>query len=328
MNPFSTDKASTIGAWGESHLLKNIQAWLGKASPPAPQGIGDDCAVMDQQAGKALLTVDSMIFKKHFDASHSPEAVGAKLLKRNLSDIAAMGGQPRGALVALCLGDDVAQDYLKRFYRGLAQAARQYSCPILGGDVASTASGHFLASLTLYGSCETPVLRSGSPTGSSLWVTGSLGGSLLGRHLDFEPHLPQGQWLARHRDVCAMLDISDGLAKDVLHLLADQQAAHLYTHAIPIDKDAHKLAEQTGKTAWEHALTDGEDYCLLFTLKPEANLKTFQESFAQEFSKTSATQIGILGEMDASGAKLLNAETGDPIILKGYEHFNGYSKTT
>jgi len=120
MSPFTSSRARSAGAHGERRLIAEIRRWLGDASPASPFGIGDDCAVIPPTRRHQLVTTDPVIFGRHFDARVSARAVGAKLLKRNLSDIAAMGGRPVAAVVSLALAPETSVAWLRGFYLGLA----------------------------------------------------------------------------------------------------------------------------------------------------------------------------------------------------------------
>ena len=217
MHPFTKRHHESVSAWGEEKLIAAIRRWLGSASPRAPFGIGDDCAVLPASNGRQLITVDPVIYGRHFDETVPPRAVGEKLLKRNLSDLAAMGGRPVAAVLALTLDARVSRAWLEPFYRGLAASARHYHVSIVGGDIAQ-ADGVVAASLTLLGEAAGPrvLTRTGARNRDWIYVTGVLGGSLVtGHHFRFTPRLVEGAWLARQADVRAMLDLSDGLAKDL-----------------------------------------------------------------------------------------------------------------
>lgn len=322
MSPFTTDASASIAALGEIALIDALRQWLGSACPQAPAGIGDDCAVVPPPAmgEQTLLTVDAVLWEKHFDATHAPELVGGKLLKRNLSDIAAMGGRPLGAVVALCMGPDVSQAWLKAFYHGLAEVSRRYDCPILGGDVCSDKQGRFGAFLTLYGAAAKPVLRRGAEHGSALYVTGALGGSIWGRHLGFEPRLNVGAFLAKRPEVCAMMDLSDGLGKDLPTLLGQSLSAALFPERIPIHADVARFGKPD--QALEHALSDGEDYELLFALKPQSDTQVFEQAFAQSFPDLRLSKIGeACNRTQAPSPALMDAHTGAPLGGKGFDHF-------
>jgi len=312
MELFSTNQAETIAHLGELSLIKAIQSWLGEANPPAPAGIGDDCAVIKKTSNHdQLLTTDCVAYKRHFDASASPEAVGEKLIKRNLSDIAAMGGTPGPALLALFAGGDLKAEWLQKFYEGIASAALRYGTRLIGGDVCEGEPETFCATLTLLGEAQTPVLRRAAEPGDTLWVTGALGGSILGHHLSFEPRLAEGLWLAQTGFAHAMIDITDGLAKDLPSLLPEGTAAFLNLETIPLSKAAHTLSKETKKPALEHAFCDGEDYELCFALDHEADIERFKEAWKNTFS-TPLTCIGTVKTREG-GAPLVDAATEKPL---------------
>src|SRR4051812_40618639 len=121
MHPFARNAKDSVSSLGEERLISAIRRWLGNATPPAPHGIGDDCAVLPASAREQVITVDPVIFGRHFDKNVSPNDVGAKLLKRNLSDLAAMGAKPTAAVIALTLDPRVSTGWLESFYRGLAR---------------------------------------------------------------------------------------------------------------------------------------------------------------------------------------------------------------
>jgi thiamine-monophosphate kinase len=209
MHPFTKSFDESVSARGESALIRDIQRWLGPASPRAPFGIGDDCAVLPPVRGRQLLTVDPVVYGRHFDDSSPARAVGAKLLKRNLSDLAAMGGRPVAAVLALTLDARVSLRWVEGFYRGLAATARRYRVPLVGGDIAQ-ADGVIVAGLTLLGATTGPrvLTRTGAKQNNFIYVTGRLGGSLSsGHHWKFTPRLAVGAWLARRPEVSAMMDL-------------------------------------------------------------------------------------------------------------------------
>jgi thiamine-monophosphate kinase len=284
MHPFTAQPAASVSAWGEERLIHAIRRWLGPASPRAPFGIGDDCAVLPASRGRQLITVDPVVFGRHFDASVPPRAVGAKLLKRNLSDLAAMGGRPTAAVLALTLDRRVSRTWLEAFYRGLAACARRQGVPIVGGDI-TQAEGIVAASLTLLGEAagRRVLTRTGARSGDWIYVTGRLGGSLAsGHHFRFTPRLAEGAWLAGRAEVRAMMDVSDGLAKD-LHALtpAGTQPA----------LDPAKLPRRSGASL-RAALTDGEDYELLLVVAQQADRAALERDWAGKFPRPPLTCIG------------------------------------
>lgn len=312
MHPFTQRRSLSVGALGEEKLITAIRRWLGTASPRAPFGIGDDCAVLPAARGPELITVDPVIYPRHFDATVPPHAVAAKLLKRNLSDLAAMGGRPRAAVLALTLDPRVNARWLERFYRGLAACARRYRVPVVGGDVAQ-ADGQLAASLTLLGeaAAERVVTRTGARCGDALYVTGRLGGSLAsGRHHSFIPRLREGAWLAARPEIRSMMDLSDGLAKDV-HALTPR-GAEPAIFAADLPRHRHVTVEQ--------ALTDGEDYELVFTVTDGAG-NTLAADWRRDFPRVPLTRIGQFVRRGRRPAGALDLTT-----LRGYEHLrNGAS---
>lgn len=317
--PF-TENEGSIASLGEVGLLRKIASWLApfpRVMRPAPRGIGDDCAVLSNEHGDALrvVTTDSVIFSKHFDAAVSPQDAGAKLIKRNASDIAAMGGVPADAVLSLVMSRDVSVAWLKDFYLGMAQACDALGIELAGGDLASAPAGTrlFVATLSLTGFCENAaLLRTGAQTGDAVFVTGTLGGTILKKHFAFDPRLAEGQFLAQfpREKVRGCMDITDGLAKDLKAILPAGAHVDFDFPAIPLSEDAQKLAGGNRETALRHAFCDGEDYELLFCVaadfEPEL-IALWQERFPQ----TRLSKIGYI----AAG------EADFPQSGKGYEHF-------
>ena len=307
MHPFAKKSADSVTAFGEAKLITAIRRWLGAASPRAPFGIGDDCAVLPASRGPQLITVDPVIFSRHFDAAVPPRAVGAKLLKRNLSDLAAMGGCPSAAVLALTLDPHTSLAWLEQFYRGLATCARRYRVPIVGGDIAQ-ADGVLAASLTLLGAAARPrvVTRTGARIGDSIHVTGVLGRSLAsGHHFAFHPRLAEGAWLAGRPEVRAMMDVSDGLAKDLGALTPPHAKPALEPGALPLRRGADLRA----------ALTDGEDYELVFALAAHTDAAAFARAWHRRFPRTRLTNIGHFARSNALSPSAVRLED-----FSGYEH--------
>ncbi len=310
MHPFTTRPRESVAAYGEQRLIAAIRGWLGGASPRAPFGIGDDCAVLPGSRGRQLITVDPVVYGRHFDDSVPAAAVGAKLLKRNLSDLAAMGGRPAAAVLALILDPRVSTRWLREFYRGLGACARTYHVPIVGGDVAQ-ADGVLAASLTLLGNATGPrtITRTGAATGDLIYVTGLLGGTLrTGHHYRFRPRLDEGAWLARRPEVCAMMDVSDGLAKD-LHAITPRGAAPVLS--------ARRLPRRPGADV-RAALTDGEDYELVFAVRGEGAAARLERHWTRAFPRTRLTRIGYFAPSADVPADAIDLNS-----YRGYEHLLG-----
>ena len=313
MHPFTANAADSVTALGELRLIAAIRRWLGSATPPTPFGIGDDCAVLPPSRHTQLVTVDPVVYGEHFDDTIPPRAVAAKLLKRNLSDIAAMGGTPRAAVVALALDPKVSARWLEQFYRGLAATAHTYGVPVAGGDI-TRQQGGLAATLTLIGEARGPrvLTRTGAKIGDWIYVTGALGGSILGHHHRFTPRLPEGVWLAGRSEVRSLMDLSDGLAKD-LHALTPKNAVpSLSAKAIPISTAARTLSKRDGRPALTHALSDGEDFELLFTVSARADHGKLEAAWSKKFS-TRLTCIGRFTRTLETGALNL-------VDFHGYEH--------
>lgn len=307
MHPFTRNPRHSVASLGEEKLITAIRHWLGRASPQAPFGIGDDCAVLPASAGPQLITVDPVIYPRHFNDRVPPRAVGAKLLKRNLSDLAAMGGKPTAAVLALTLDANVSLKWIEPFYRGLASAALHYGVRIVGGDIAQ-ADGMLAASLTLLGQATGPrtLTRTGGRIGDAIYVTGVLGGSVRsGHHHTFRPRLAEGAWLARRPEVRAMMDLSDGLAKDIHALTPAGGWPALEGAALPRRKGASLRA----------ALTEGEDYELVFVRAAEANAAHFERAWRNAFPRTALSRIGSFVRLSARPSAAL-----DLADYHGYEH--------
>jgi thiamine-monophosphate kinase len=307
VHPFAKDSSESVAAWGEERLILAIRRWLGPVSPRAPFGIGDDCAVLAPSRGRQLITVDPVIYRRHFDDTVPPRAVGEKLLKRNLSDLAAMGGHPVAAVLALTLDARTSRKWVEGFYRGLASAARRHRVAIVGGDIAQ-ADGIIAASLTLLGgtSADRVLTRTGATRGDWIFVTGQLGGSVAsGHHFRFEPRLAEGRWLARRPEVRAMMDVSDGLAKDIHALTPAGALPALDASTLPLRAGADVTA----------GLSDGEDYELLFALSKSSDPSAFFRRWRRAFPRT---RLSCIGRFVAANRVPANAV---PLAkFHGYEH--------
>lgn len=230
---------------------------------------GDDLAVLKWNADDLLLVgVDQVLDGVHFDSKiHSPEQIGRKVVNRNFSDCAAMACLPAALVVSAGLPDGAGLGYAQSIYRGMREAADAFNCPIVGGDTGSW-PGRLVLSVTVLGRSAgiTPISRKSAKPGDFIYVTGPLGGSILGRHMEFQPRIELARELARTGKISAMLDISDGLSRDLRHICQQSHVgAIIETDQIPIHEDARSLSAKDGCPPIEHALHDGEDHELLFT---------------------------------------------------------------
>jgi thiamine-monophosphate kinase len=256
-------------------------AWLRQRTAPAPGvrvGPGDDCAVLAAGAKDWLVTTDMLLEGRHFVlAEHGPRRIGRKAMAVNLSDIAAMGGKPTAAFVSVGLPFGAAELVGQELYLGMREVADAFETAIAGGDT-NTWSGGLVVCVTVMGEPgpQGPILRRGAKPGDWLMVTGPLGGSILGKHLNFTPRVREGLLLQQHAALHAMIDISDGLSADVFHICEESGCgAVLFAERIPINDAARQM--QDAKPPLEHALGDGEDFELAFAVDPvdgERLLKT------------------------------------------------------
>jgi len=251
---------------GEFELIEWIRQTQA-ASPLVEVGIGDDLAAIRWPVGDLLLVgVDQVIDGVHFDSAvHSPEQIGRKAMNRNLSDCAAMGCLPAAALAAVALPREFSLDHARQLCEGLRNAGEKYQCPVIGGDT-SVWDGKLVLSVTILGRSAgiKPVSRGGARPGDGIFVTGPLGGSILGRHMNFEPRVNLGREIAP--SASAMIDISDGLSRDLGQICsAGNVGAIIEADCVPIHPHALELSQRDRIPALDHALHDGEDYELLFT---------------------------------------------------------------
>ena len=317
MSPFTRQRSRSVAALGEQKLITEITRWLGSASPKPPRGIGDDCAVLSGTPRDQLITVDPVIYGEHFDDRIPARGAGAKLFNRNLSDIAAMGGRPRAAVIALATAKNLKIEWLRDFYRSIANLARRYNVLIIGGDVAHQAEG-LTATMTMLGEAKKKRLlsRKNAKADDLIFVTGKLGGSRLEWHWKFTPRLEEGQWLGKRAEVHAMMDISDGLAKDLPALQPKGTRIALSEAAIPISKSAKQYSETSGESPLVHALTDGEDYELVFAVSG----RTKPKDFIQEWNRHFKTHLTCIGRFVKSRAVSPFDDELDLKRFHGFEH--------
>lgn len=251
-------------------------AWAKARSARLPQirlGIGDDCALITPSATDSVVTTDSLCDGTHFILSEcGPRAVGHKLVAVNLSDLASMAAEPIAVFLSLCLPRKSSGEIASEIFEGVCESCEKYSVAIGGGDT-NVWDGPLVVHMTAIGSA--PVggawLRQGAQPGDAIFVTGSLGGSILGKHLDFQPRLFLARQLHPLGIVRAATDISDGLGIDLLNVtVASRCGAEIELDRVPISQAAHERSTQTGRPSIEHALGDGEDFELLLAVASDA----------------------------------------------------------
>ncbi|WP_020469237.1 thiamine-phosphate kinase [Zavarzinella formosa] len=299
--------------------------WVKKDQPDNDSmlvGIGDDCAVLAPSSRATLVTTDMLMEGSCFRlAEAGPYRVGRKAMAVNISDIAAMAGTPKTAFVSLGLPQSMSFEDAKELHRGLQSMAGEFGVVIAGGDT-NTWDGGLTISVTLLGEVigRGAVLRNGAKPGDWIFVTGPLGGSILGHHLDFTPRVDFARRLHEQVKLHAMIDISDGLAKDLHRIVtASGVGAELEAINIPITDDARRMSAQNGKTALEHALGDGEDFELAFTVSEEDG-KQLLETYPPDRST-----LRMIGRIVESGFWLLDGGHRHVLAPVGYEHHFGQS---
>ncbi|MFH0985236.1 MAG: thiamine-phosphate kinase [Candidatus Omnitrophota bacterium] len=288
-------------------------------------GIGDDAAVLSVAKNKRLI-VSSDVIVENVDfklKTLSPEKIGRKALAVNLSDMAAMGALPTSFVINIGKPSYVTTLWLKRFYKGLFALAKQFGVVCVGGDFSK--SKEFFASVTIFGeaSPDRIVKRSGAKPGDWIAVTGALGGSLLRHHHEFTPRVREGLFLAQNARLGAMIDISDGLVQDLFHILKSSKVgAVLDLDGIPVSHDAKTMSCGHEAKALRRALSDGEDFEILFTVT-NANRMKIQRQWRKKFPGTPLSWIGRIekGTPGISWRRNGKPAAGLELSQKGFSHF-------
>ncbi|MFY7818476.1 MAG: thiamine-phosphate kinase [Akkermansiaceae bacterium] len=279
---------------GEDQLVHRLLAQL----PPPPQelhvGPGDDCAVVPfSRTHWQLLKTDAIVEGVHFLPTEDYHRVGWKAIARVVSDFAAMGGTSCWFLVTIGIPENEEILRLERLYQGMSACATKYHATIVGGETTRVArESGIIISVAATGKVRKSelILRSTAKCHDMIFVTGSLGGSLAGRHLDIQPRVNEAQWLAKHHYPSAMMDLSDGLAKDMGRLARSSSLGY------QIDIDALPL--QAGCDP-KQALQDGEDYELLFTV-PSSRVKSLAKRWHRNFPDLALSCIGQMVDSEKS----------------------------
>jgi len=288
-------------------------------------GAGDDCAVLDLGVPDKLVLfkTDAVVEGIHFTQETPPEKIGRKALARALSDIAAMAGTATAALVTLALPKDFDAEFVAKIYNGLNSLAEKHGVAVAGGET-TTNPERILISIALLGTVPRgrKILRNGARIGDAIFVTGELGGSLAEKHLEFEPRLEEARWLAEQVSLHALMDLSDGLAGDLRHILnASQAGAEILKSAVPVSRAA-KLAARgnpSAKPPFVAALTDGEDFELLFTVASKDAVKLL-DAWNKKFPKL---KLNCIGKIVAGGGILIRDRHGShKLNAHGYVHFS------
>jgi thiamine-monophosphate kinase len=296
--------ARTLADVGEVELVSRLTRRLALGED-VRHGAGDDCAVIGspRAARWQLLKTDVVLENVHFIPDEDPRRIGWKALCRAISDIAAMGGVPSHALITLAAPPSTSLAKIDALYAGLNRAARKFGVSIVGGET-SRSPGPLFLNVALTGWVERArcTLRSGGLPGDALYVTGRLGGSLSGKHLDFTPRVAEARWLVTHFKPHAMMDLSDGLAADLPRLAtASRCSCEIFRDQLPLTPG--------GSAA--QALSDGEDYELLFAIGARETV-ALERAWKRHFPRLPLTRIGELR---------VRSKTSKSKLPRGHDHF-------
>ena len=331
---------------GELEIISHIKR-RARRSGDVRVGIGDDAAVVDLGGDADMIACsDLMVEGVHFRTAWSePALIGRKSLAVTLSDVAAMGGAPRFAMVSIAIAKGLATGFVEELFEGIFAMADAAGVFVIGGDTSSSRDSLFIDT-SVIGQCGKgeAVTRSGARAGDRIFVTGTLGASMLGlhllergtrlgaegvsdekdrlrrqailKHLAPEPRLGLGRAIGEHRLATAMIDISDGLSTDLWHVLEESRCGALISaEAIPIDESAVSLAEEMGEAAIDLALDGGEEYELLFTARPE------NESRIIAISDSLGVPVTAIGEITGDvGLRLERGGRITPLPARGFQH--------
>jgi thiamine-monophosphate kinase len=295
---------------GEDALIERLIR-LVPVDPEPGAGPGDDCAVVDpgsESANFLLLKTDAIVENVHYLPGAPARAVGWKAIARVVSDFAAMGGIPERFLITLALPSETLVAWAEELYRGMGECLRHCGAVLAGGETSRVPTGSAgVIAVAATGSVrrEHLTLRSTGQPGDAILVTGTLGGSGRGKHLAFQPRLKEARWLAANFKPTAMMDVSDGLAKDLPRLAVASGVGFL------LDRERLPLTPGCSVAA---ALGDGEDFELLFTVAP-ARLGDLLAAWPRAFPELPLTRIGTLVEPEAG-------ET----LQGGWDHFSRLSQ--
>ena len=330
-------------ALSEKDIINRIRRQSQAGSEELLLGIGDDCAVIKRGRGLVeLVTTDTLVDEVHFDlAWHDPELLGRKAAAVNLSDVAAMGGQPRYCLLSLALPVDFTELWFDQFMAGFMTRLTEHGTLLIGGDTVKSEGGHVI-SVTVIGEAREDeiLLRSAARSGDLIMVSGSLGDAaagleicrrrldavkdgwlgLIAAHLDPTPEIVLGMVLAESGLVNGMMDVSDGLATDLAHLCRESGVgAEIDGSLIPISDNLRDAAETLGCEPLSWATSGGEDYRLLFTV-PDADSEKLRGIVRRKLDRDIFSVGRIVG---GKGVVLIDGPNRLDISYSGYDHFNG-----
>jgi thiamine-monophosphate kinase len=337
-------KRTELSSLGEFGLIRHLTGGIGIAHPATLKGIGDDAAVLGYVDPLALVSTDLLVEGIHFDLSYYPlKHLGYKAAAVNISDIAAMNGTPGQMIIGLSVSNRFSVEAVESLYEGLRMACSRYNVDLVGGDTTSSPRGLFI-SITVIGWAgrDEIVYRSTARQGDLLCVSGDLGGAYMGLLLlerekkvfvadpSMQPDLEGHDYVLERqlkpeartdivemlRDMklkpTAMIDISDGLASETLHICQSSSVGcNIYEHKIPIDPSTYALAHEFGIDPTTAAMNGGEDYELLFTIS--------QEDYKKVEGHPDITVIGHMTDAAAGVNLISEAGSSVPIVAQGWD---------
>lgn len=340
------EKRTELSSLGEFGLIDKLQQFVHLNNTDTIKGIGDDAAVIDCGDHVRLISTDMMVEGIHFDLSYMPlKHLGYKAVATNVSDIAAMNGKPTQLTVSIAISNKFSVEAIEELYRGIEAACEAYQVDLVGGDTTSSQSG-LIISITVIGmaSKEDVVYRSTAKDKDIICVTGDLGGAYMGLQLlerekqvflanpDAQPQLEDKEYVVQRQlkpearmdfihelknlgvRPTAMIDISDGLASELMHLCkASKLGARIFEDKLPIDSQTEQVANEFNISTNTCMLNGGEDYELLFTIA--------QEDFAKLRNHPDVTTIGYMENINKGICLVSNGQQLVPLTAQGWNHF-------
>ncbi len=331
-------KLSDIGEFG---LINRFSKQFDTGKDQGITGIGDDCAVIPIDAHTSwLVTTDMLIEGRHFITNRvAPKTLSYKALAVNLSDIAAMGGVPHSMWLSIGIPENFSLTWLDDFFKGLRLLCHKTNTLLLGGDTTKS-PGKLVINIVVMGKANNACIkyRSSAKPGDAICVTGNLGDSaaglkalleeyekdkttehLIDKHHSPKTYLEEGQWLAKQHETHAMIDISDGIASDIRHIMTSSSVgAVIDLNSLPVSGALKMFCQKHGQDITELAVSGGEDYCLLCTVEEQAYqgiAKSYQEIFRSPLIK--------IGEIKEEKHGIMYVKDDKPYDMKGkgFDHF-------
>ena len=333
------------GQFGEFELINYITRNLKGNSKSVIAGIGDDCAVIKKSSDEdLLLTCDALVEDVHFDRKYfAPEQIGEKVIAVNASDIAAMGGKPKFCLVSLVIPQKIEHTYIKRVYDGIGSACQKYGIQVVGGNVSKGDQLVIDVFMTGEAAHESLILRKGAQAGDRVLVTGFLGvaagglqilknpklkhaeENLIASQLVPKPRIMEARILSGLNTVTSMMDISDGLSGDLMHMCdASKTGVEIYESNLPVSPELKGFAKKNNIKVIDLVLNGGEDYELHFTARPDD-----VDKIVKAVKQRTGTQVSVIGEiLPAKEGRWIRLKNGERKKLesRGWDHIKNDKK--